>query len=121
MSLGQEMTKKRSNRIMVTKRISDGRIDLLKICVSVCVQVCVQVCVHLFMSMRCSTVYRTSRAVTSSMPTEAVTCANTLAPSSSSLLTNLTRSAVLRDTKGDEAPPIPKGGQDRAHFLIMLI
>ena len=81
-----------------------------------CAFVCICLCVYMY-EMFC----RTSRAVTSSIPTEAVTCANTLAPSSSSLLTNLTRSAVLRDTRGDEAPPIPKGGQDRAHFLIMLI
>ena len=86
--------------------------------VCVCVCVCVNMCASVYVHEMC---YRTSRAVTSSIPTEAVTCANTLAPSSSSLLTNLTRSAVLRDTRGDEAPPIPKGGQDRAHFLIMLI
>ena len=102
------------NMIMGKKRASYWRRELPRKCVCKCVCICLSVNVY-------ETFCRTSRAVTSSIPTEAVTCANTLAPSSSSLLTNLTRSAVLRDTRGDEAPPIPKGGQDRAHFLIMFI
>ena len=57
--------------------------------------------------------------MTSRYPTEAFTCANTLAPSSSILLTNRTRSVLLLGINGDTAPPPPTGGHDRAHFLII--
>ena len=49
----------------------------------------------------------------------ALTCAATLAPSSSNLLTNLALSALFLKTRGVAAPPIPTGGQARAHFLIV--